>query len=71
MSPLIYGPGTVFFNKRSIQIPTMVRGAVQARRAGVVGDGAARWGNIHVEDLTSLYELLIAKILEWSPCSLR
>ncbi|CAG8296573.1 unnamed protein product [Penicillium salamii] len=67
MSPLIYGTGTGYFNRRSIQIPYMARAAVKARHAEVVADGAARWGNIHIEDLASLYEVLIARILQGDP----
>ena len=63
MSPLIYGTGTGYFNQRSIQIPNMVRAAVKAKHAEMVADGAGRWGNIHIEDLASLYEVLIARIL--------
>lgn len=62
MSPLIYGVGTGLFNKLSIQIPAMARGAIQAQRAEVVGDGSQRWGNIHIADLGDLYELLLSKI---------
>ncbi|KAE8410700.1 hypothetical protein BDV36DRAFT_302513 [Aspergillus pseudocaelatus] len=67
MSPLIYGTGTGYFNQRSIQIPYMVRAALKVRHAEMVADGAARWGNIHIEELASLYEVLIARILRGDP----
>jgi len=63
MSPLIYGIGTGLFNKQSIQIPAMIRGALQAGRAEVVGDGRQRWGNVHVADLGRLYELFVGRVL--------
>lgn len=64
MSPLIYGIGTGLFNKQSIQIPAMVRGALQAGGAEVVGDGRQRWGNVHIVDLGRLYELISGRVLE-------
>lgn len=67
MSPLIYGVGTGLFNRQSIQIPAMVRGALKAKSAEVVADGSQHWGNIHVTDLANLYELLIGKILDGEP----
>ena len=63
MSPLIYGIDTGLFNKQSIQIPAMIRGALQAGRLEVVGDGRQGWGNVRVVDLGKLYELFVGRIL--------
>ncbi|OTB13432.1 hypothetical protein K445DRAFT_336417 [Daldinia sp. EC12] len=67
MSPTIYGTGTGYFNKRSIQIPILVRAAVKAKHAEILEDGKSRWSNIHIEDLATLYECLISKILKGDP----
>ncbi|KAF5543873.1 NAD dependent epimerase dehydratase family [Fusarium phyllophilum] len=61
-SPLIYGRGTGLFNKSSIQIPTMVRAALQRGRAMYAGDGLGVWDHAHVEDIAALYTLVLAKI---------
>ncbi|KAK6955990.1 hypothetical protein Daesc_003637 [Daldinia eschscholtzii] len=67
MSPTIYGTGTGYFNKRSIQIPILVRAAVKAKHAEILEDGKSRWSNIHIQDLATLYECLISKILKSDP----
>jgi nucleoside-diphosphate-sugar epimerase len=67
MSPQIYGIGTGLFNRQSIQVPSMVRGALKAKCAEVVADGSQRWGNVRVTGLANLYELLVGKILDGEP----
>ncbi|KAK7425977.1 hypothetical protein QQZ08_007559 [Neonectria magnoliae] len=61
--PLIYGRGSGFFNKQSQQIPTLIRTAVRNGYAGYVGDGTSKIGNVHVADVASLFERLVANIL--------
>ncbi|EWG55085.1 hypothetical protein FVEG_13135 [Fusarium verticillioides 7600] len=63
-SPLIYGKGTGLFNKSSIQIPTMVRAALERGRAMYAGDGLGVWDHTHVEDIAALYTLILTKIVE-------
>ncbi|KLP14450.1 NAD dependent epimerase/dehydratase family protein [Fusarium fujikuroi] len=63
-SPLIYGRGTGLFNKSSIQIPTMVRAALERGRAMYAGDGLGIWDHTHIEDIAALYTLILAKILK-------
>ena len=63
MSPLIYGIGTGHFNKVSIQIPTMIRAAVEVDQVEVIGEGEGIWDHVHVEDVAMLYEILVVKIL--------
>ncbi|KAF5529019.1 NAD dependent epimerase dehydratase family [Fusarium mexicanum] len=63
-SPLIYGKGTGLFNKSSIQIPTMVRAALERGRAMYAGGGLGVWDHTHIEDIAALYTLILAKIVE-------
>lgn len=63
MSPTIYGLGSGFFNRLSIQIPTLIRAAIAQGHAAVIGTGAGRWDAVHISDLVLLYEIVLAKIL--------
>ena len=63
MSPLIYGLGTGYFNRLSIQVPSMIRAALKTKQAEVIGDGKGVWDHVHVEDLALLYEISVVKIL--------
>ncbi|GKT45847.1 uncharacterized protein ColSpa_06028 [Colletotrichum spaethianum] len=63
MPPTIYGRGTGLFNQGSMQIPSIIRGALKAGAPEYVGDGTARLGHVHVTDLALLYELALSKIL--------
>ena len=57
--PTIYGSGRGPGNKRSVQIPDMVKSTLQQKQAFQVGQGKAQWTNIHVYDLSDLYLKLI------------
>ncbi|KAK2026332.1 NAD dependent epimerase/dehydratase [Colletotrichum zoysiae] len=63
MPPTIYGRGTGLFNQGSIQIPSIIRGAIKAGVSEYVGDGKACLGHVHVTDLALLYELVLKKVL--------
>lgn len=62
MSPTIYGLGSGLFNRKSIQLPTIIRTAIQKGHVDVVGDGHGAWDAVHIQDLASLYELLLRKV---------
>jgi hypothetical protein len=62
MPPLIFGQGTGPFNKISVQIPSMVRGALAAKKSGMVKDCTAVWSHVHVQDLAELYKILFTKV---------
>ena len=64
MSPTIYGIGTGYFNKRSIQVPAYAQVTVAEGHGIVVGEGKGEWDNVHVEDLAALYELVLLDMLE-------
>jgi nucleoside-diphosphate-sugar epimerase len=63
MSPLIYGIGSGFFNKLSIQIPLLTRVAIAQKQAIVIGKGDAVWNHVHIADLVGLYVRFVEKIL--------
>ena len=63
MSPTIYGFGSGYFNKQSIQISMLTRASLKAGQALVIGDGKGVWNYVHIDDLTDLYILLLQKIL--------
>jgi nucleoside-diphosphate-sugar epimerase len=63
MSPTIYGVGTGLFNKISIQVPALIRAALKAGQAQVIGEGKGVWDYVHIRDLANLYQLLLTKII--------
>lgn len=63
MSPTIYGIGSGLFNRTSIQIDAIMRAARRVGYTPVVENGAAEWDHVHIEDLASLYELVLANVL--------
>lgn len=63
MPPTIYGIGTGRFNKLSIQVPNLIRAALKAGQAFVIGEGKGVWDYVHISDLAKLYELLLLKII--------
>ncbi|GAB7349815.1 hypothetical protein MBLNU459_g0523t1 [Dothideomycetes sp. NU459] len=57
--PCIYGPGRGPDNQTSMQIPWLAAATLTAGHGVQVGAGAARWGGVHVRDLSNLYLLLV------------
>lgn len=55
---LIYGNG-LGLNKNSIQIPFLIRNALEQNAVQIVGKGQNVWSNVHIEDLIDLYLLVI------------
>jgi nucleoside-diphosphate-sugar epimerase len=51
---LIYGHGTGI-NKQSIQVPFLVKNALEVGSVQIVGKGLNTWSNIHIDDLVNLY----------------
>jgi len=62
MPPLIFGRGGGPFNTISIQIPSMIRGALAAKKSGMVKECTAVWSHVHVQDLAELYKILFTKV---------
>lgn len=63
MSPTIYGTGTGLFNRTSSQLPSLIRTAIKHGKVDLLGDGTGVWDQIHISDLVTLYELLLARVL--------
>jgi nucleoside-diphosphate-sugar epimerase len=57
---LIYGNGRGL-NPRSAQIPFLVDNARQHGVVQIVGEGANRWSNVHIDDVAELYLLALTK----------
>jgi nucleoside-diphosphate-sugar epimerase len=62
--PTIYGVGRGAGNQRSIQVPILARGVLQIGEGFQVGHGKARWSNVHVHDLSSIYGRLIEEAVK-------
>lgn len=57
---LIYGAGTGL-NPHSVQIPFLASNARENGVVEIVGKGLNVWANVHVEDVSSLYQLVLEK----------
>jgi nucleoside-diphosphate-sugar epimerase len=55
---LVYGEGSGV-NKQSIQIPFLVSNAIDQNSVQLVGPGRNIWSNVHIEDLATLYGLVL------------
>lgn len=57
---LIYGVGKGF-NPLSVQIPFLVSNAQEKGVVEIVGKGLNVWSNVHIDDVASLYQLVLEK----------
>ncbi|RYP58335.1 hypothetical protein DL770_010453 [Monosporascus sp. CRB-9-2] len=64
MPPTIYGIGSGFFNRLSVQIPNVIQTSLNRGRAIRVGDHNATYNHVHVDDLVAFYEMVLARIVE-------
>ncbi len=64
MSPTIYGIGTGYFNRSSIQVPGYVKATLATGYGAVVEGGKGIWDNVHIEDLADLYQIVLLNIIE-------
>ncbi|KAF3927779.1 hypothetical protein ABW20_dc0100320 [Dactylellina cionopaga] len=62
--PLIYGEGSGPVNKRSIQIPTLIDEFLKRGKAFNLGKGENTWSNVHIQDLSEFYLLLVEEALK-------
>ncbi|KAB5583197.1 hypothetical protein GE09DRAFT_293117 [Coniochaeta sp. 2T2.1] len=63
MCPTIYGVGSGAFNKLSIQVPLMMRKAIESGVAQYAGEGSGVWDHVHIGYLVDLYEIVLGKAL--------
>lgn len=49
MPPCIYGVGSGPFNRLSIQVPGLIRCALEKGKVAIPGKGEQIWNNVHVE----------------------
>jgi nucleoside-diphosphate-sugar epimerase len=59
--PLVVRPVAVYGHGQDRMMPMLVQAAQQAGYGFYIGDGAARWSTVHVDDLARLYSLMLAK----------
>jgi nucleoside-diphosphate-sugar epimerase len=57
--PTIYGPGRGPGNKRSRQVYNLAQITLEDGQAPVLGRGLTEWDNVHVQDLSQLFVLLV------------
>lgn len=57
--PMIYGRGRGPGNRRSMQVPELVRVTLEKGHAVVVGEGKNVWSGVHVGDLSALFVRLV------------
>jgi len=50
-------------NRHSIQIPNLIRAALDRRRGGIVGKGVAIWPDVHIDDVSDLYMVIYDTIV--------
>ena len=60
MPPEIYGRGTGYFNRTSYAIPLMIENALKLGKVEYIHPGTSRSGHVHIEDLGTLFEVVIA-----------
>jgi len=66
----IIAPSTIYgiafdnpANQISLQVPMLIRAAVERRQTIYAGEGTNRWNNVHICDMTDLYTLIFEKAL--------
>lgn len=62
--PCIYGTGRGPGNKRSVQLPDLAKFTLQNGAAFQINNGRNRWQNVHIQDLSDLFVLLIDEALK-------
>ncbi|RDW80711.1 hypothetical protein BP5796_05409 [Coleophoma crateriformis] len=64
--PTIYGPGRGPGNQQSRQVNTLVKVMFETGHAPRIGKGQSEWNNVHVQDLSVLFRLLVEKAVAMS-----
>jgi hypothetical protein len=64
MLPMLYGRGTGEFNKLTGPVTMLIREAMKDGYVSVVGNGEGIKGHVHIEDASSLFELIVLRLLE-------
>ncbi|KAK3067776.1 hypothetical protein LTR53_015137 [Teratosphaeriaceae sp. CCFEE 6253] len=56
--PTVYGTGRGLVNQRSRQVYDLAKFVMEKRWVPIIGEGQARWNNLHVHDLSDAFVLL-------------
>ncbi|PLB44273.1 NAD dependent epimerase/dehydratase family protein [Aspergillus steynii IBT 23096] len=67
MAPTIFGLGSGPINRYSIQLPSLIADALKDGGCSVVETGQTVWSHVHIEDLSTLFVVLVQKIIEDTP----
>lgn len=59
--PTIYGKGRGPVSVRGRQVYELAKLVLQSKQTPIIGDGKARWNNVHVADLSDVFVLLAEK----------
>ncbi|KAF3923834.1 hypothetical protein ABW21_db0204033 [Orbilia brochopaga] len=57
--PTIYGETTALIPRLSVQIPYVMRTAIETKKAYYIRSGRGIWSNVHINDLANLYDILL------------
>ncbi|EGX51788.1 hypothetical protein AOL_s00043g807 [Orbilia oligospora ATCC 24927] len=57
--PMICGQTAAIIPRLSVQLPPLIRTAIETKKAHFIGSGNAIWSNVHITDLANLYELIL------------
>lgn len=57
--PTIYGVSRSPGNKRSVQIPALIKGTLEKGHGVKINAGKTLWSNVHISDLSDLYLKLV------------
>jgi nucleoside-diphosphate-sugar epimerase len=61
--PCIYGPGRGPDNQRSVQVYEMARVFLERHKGFLINEGANRWTEVHVQDLSNVFLALVTAAL--------
>ncbi|KAM5375223.1 hypothetical protein ACJZ2D_006175 [Fusarium nematophilum] len=64
LPPDIYGRGTGLVGQHTPQLFDLVKGAIDAGHPEYVGDVKGGAGHVHIEDLASLFEVMVQRVLK-------
>jgi nucleoside-diphosphate-sugar epimerase len=63
-------PPGILTNNYETQVKTMIRAALEMRKAVILGSGSGMWSRIHIRDVGSLFFTLVEHILHNSSSSI-
>ncbi|KXT18736.1 hypothetical protein AC579_2678 [Pseudocercospora musae] len=62
IAPTIFALGTSSANRFSIQLPAMIKAALENSECLVIGDEKTTWSHVHIRDLAELFKMLLKRV---------